>query len=83
MDPGAKRDRLRVIEEKITQHQEILSLPQRFAGSRGLSRREMEIEKAMFQGGDRHGFLRALYHQGERSTPPLTPAMALAYKNTL
>uniref|UniRef100_A0A8D2M7A4 RNA binding motif protein 41 n=1 Tax=Zonotrichia albicollis TaxID=44394 RepID=A0A8D2M7A4_ZONAL len=30
----------------------------------GLSRREMEIEQALFQGTDRHSFLRALYHQG-------------------
>lgn len=83
MDPGAKRDRLRVIEEKITQHQEILSLPQRFAGSRGLSRREMEIEKAMFQGGDRHGFLRALYHQDEKIKAAQDQKLDTIYKDLL
>uniref|UniRef100_A0A8D2M331 RNA binding motif protein 41 n=1 Tax=Zonotrichia albicollis TaxID=44394 RepID=A0A8D2M331_ZONAL len=38
----------------------------------GLSRREMEIEQALFQGTDRHSFLRALYHQalpGSSSSP--------------
>lgn len=83
VNPGAKRDRLRVIEEKITQHQEILSLPQRFAGSRGLSRREMEIEKAMFQGGDRHGFLRALYHQDEKIKPAQDQKLDTIYKDLL
>ncbi|RXM95163.1 RNA-binding protein 41 [Acipenser ruthenus] len=83
VDPGAKRDRLRVIEEKITQHQEILSLPQRFAGSRGLSRREMEIEKAMFQGGDRHGFLRALYHQDEKIKAAQDQKLDTIYKDLL
>ncbi|KAM8966001.1 LOW QUALITY PROTEIN: RNA-binding protein 41 [Sarcophilus harrisii] len=63
--PEATQDRLRDIEEKISEHQRILALPQRFAGSKQLSRREMEIEKALFQGNDRHSFLRALYYQGE------------------
>ncbi|KFQ65007.1 RNA-binding protein 41, partial [Pelecanus crispus] len=36
-----------------------------FAGSKQLSRREMEIENALFQGMDRHSFLRALYHQDD------------------
>uniref|UniRef100_A0A5F8GH80 RNA binding motif protein 41 n=1 Tax=Monodelphis domestica TaxID=13616 RepID=A0A5F8GH80_MONDO len=62
--PEATQDRLRDIEEKISEHQRILALPQRFAGSKQLSRREMEIEKALFQGNDRHSFLRALYYQG-------------------
>ncbi|XP_028671824.1 RNA-binding protein 41 [Erpetoichthys calabaricus] len=61
-EPSAVDDRLRCIKEKIAQHKQLLDLPQRFAGSRGLSRREMEIEKAMFQGEDRHSFLRSLYH---------------------
>ncbi|XP_074820487.1 RNA-binding protein 41 isoform X4 [Natator depressus] len=63
--PEAMRERLRAIQEKITERQRILSLPQRFAGSKQLSRREMEIENALFQGMDRHSFLRALYHQDE------------------
>ncbi|XP_074064554.1 RNA-binding protein 41 [Macrotis lagotis] len=63
--PEATQDRLRNIEQKISEHQRILALPQRFAGSKQLSRREMEIEKALFQGNDRHSFLRALYYQGE------------------
>lgn len=63
--PEAMRERLRAIQEKITERQRILSLPQRFAGSKQLSRREMEIENALFQGTDRHSFLRALYHQDE------------------
>ncbi|XP_041076854.1 RNA-binding protein 41 isoform X2 [Polyodon spathula] len=83
VDPGAKQDRLRVIEEKITRHQEILSLPQRFSGSRGLSRREMEIEKAMFQGGDRHGFLRALYHQDEKIKDEQDQKLDTIYKDLL
>uniref|UniRef100_A0A4X2L0V9 RNA-binding protein 41 n=1 Tax=Vombatus ursinus TaxID=29139 RepID=A0A4X2L0V9_VOMUR len=62
--PEATQDRLRDIEEKILEHKRILALPQRFAGSKQLSRREMEIEKALFQGNDRHSFLRALYYQG-------------------
>ncbi|KAG2463973.1 RBM41 protein, partial [Polypterus senegalus] len=75
-EPSAVEDRLRCIKEKITQHKQLLDLPQRFAGSRGLSRREMEIEKAMFQGEDRHSFLRSLYHhdknvisEGSESSP--------------
>lgn len=62
--PEATQHRLQAIQEKITERQHILSLPQRFAGSKQLSRREMEIENALFQGTDRHSFLRALYHQG-------------------
>lgn len=38
--------------------------PHRFSASRPLSRREMEVEKALFHGNDHPGFLTALYHQG-------------------
>ncbi|XP_059833077.1 RNA-binding protein 41 [Hypanus sabinus] len=65
-DPAAVQQRLRAIEEKIEERQRLLSLPQRFAGSKQLNRREMEIEKAMFQGSDRHTFLKALYYQDEQ-----------------
>uniref|UniRef100_A0A4X2LB96 RNA-binding protein 41 n=1 Tax=Vombatus ursinus TaxID=29139 RepID=A0A4X2LB96_VOMUR len=67
--PEATQDRLRDIEEKILEHKRILALPQRFAGSKQLSRREMEIEKALFQGNDRHSFLRALYYQEAEKDP--------------
>uniref|UniRef100_A0A8C5WSJ9 RNA binding motif protein 41 n=1 Tax=Laticauda laticaudata TaxID=8630 RepID=A0A8C5WSJ9_LATLA len=67
--PEAARDRIRAIQDKIAERQRILSLPQHFAGSKSLSRREMEIEKALFQGADRHPFLRMLYRPG-------TPARA-------
>ncbi|XP_064374352.1 RNA-binding protein 41 isoform X2 [Dromaius novaehollandiae] len=63
--PEATQDRLHAIQEKMEERQRILSLPQRFAGSKQLSRREMEIENALFQGTDRHSFLRALYHQDD------------------
>ncbi|KFV78788.1 RNA-binding protein 41, partial [Struthio camelus australis] len=63
--PEATQDRLHAIHEKMEERQRILSLPQRFAGSKQLSRREMEIENALFQGTDRHSFLRALYHQDD------------------
>ncbi|RLV98395.1 hypothetical protein DV515_00010801, partial [Chloebia gouldiae] len=62
--PEATQERLDAIQEKLEERRRILALPQRFAGSKQLSRREMEIEKALFQGTDRHSFLRALYHQG-------------------
>ncbi|XP_066496332.1 RNA-binding protein 41 isoform X2 [Tiliqua scincoides] len=61
--PDAQQHRLEAIQEKIAERQRILALPQRFAGSKVLSRREMEIERALFQGTDRHAFLRGLYHQ--------------------
>ncbi|KAJ7428004.1 RNA-binding protein 41 [Willisornis vidua] len=61
--PEATQDRLHAIQEKMEERQRILALPQRFAGSKQLSRREMEIENALFQGTDRHSFLRALYHE--------------------
>ncbi|KAM6427011.1 RNA-binding protein 41 [Liasis olivaceus] len=63
--PDATRDRIRAIREKIAERQRILSLPQHFAGSKPLSRREMEIENALFQGTDRHSFLRRLYRRDE------------------
>ncbi|XP_069469149.1 RNA-binding protein 41 [Ambystoma mexicanum] len=63
--PEAVNKRLSLIEEKISEHSRILSLPQRFAGSKQLNRREMEIENALFQGEDRHSFLKALYYQDE------------------
>lgn len=59
-----KQQRLQIIKDKIEARAEILSRPQRFASSRALSRREMEIEQALFQGNDRLGFLTALYHRG-------------------
>lgn len=62
--PEAVQARLGAIQEKMAKRQHIRSLPQRFAGSKQLSRREMEIENALFQGTDRHSFLRTLYHQG-------------------
>ncbi|XP_030010563.1 RNA-binding protein 41 [Sphaeramia orbicularis] len=62
--PGARQERLQVIRDKIEARAQLLSRPQRFATSRPLSRREMEIERALFQGSDRFGFLTALYHQG-------------------
>ncbi|KAK3555143.1 hypothetical protein QTP86_009997 [Hemibagrus guttatus] len=62
--PEARDERLQVIWDKISARAELLSRPQRFSGSRALTRREMEIEKALFHGSDRSGFLSALYHQG-------------------
>ncbi|XP_078544518.1 RNA-binding protein 41 [Lissotriton helveticus] len=67
--PDAVNERLSAIEEKISEHRRILSLPQRFAGSKQLNRREMEIENALFQGADRHSFLKALYYQDEAVNP--------------
>ncbi|XP_023818424.1 RNA-binding protein 41 [Oryzias latipes] len=63
--PDAKQQRLQIIREKIEARAELLSRPQRFATSHPLSRREMEIEQALFQGSDRPGFLTALYHRDE------------------
>lgn len=62
--PGVKQQRLQAIRDKIAARAELLSRPQRFATSQPLSRREMEIEQALFQGQDRLGFLTALYHRG-------------------
>uniref|UniRef100_A0A1A7Y1K9 RNA-binding protein 41 n=1 Tax=Iconisemion striatum TaxID=60296 RepID=A0A1A7Y1K9_9TELE len=63
--PDARQQRLQVIRDKMGAREELLSRPQRFAASRPLSRREMEIERALFQGSDRQGFLSALYHRDE------------------
>lgn len=62
--PGAREQRLQVIREKMGARAKLLSRPQRFASSRPLSRREMEIERALFQGNERLAFLSALYHRG-------------------
>ncbi|ELK38630.1 RNA-binding protein 41 [Myotis davidii] len=62
--PEAIQNCLQDIEERISERQRILCLPQRFAKSKQLTRREMEIEKSLFQGADRHSFLKALYYQG-------------------
>uniref|UniRef100_A0A8C5HQ28 RNA-binding protein 41 n=1 Tax=Gouania willdenowi TaxID=441366 RepID=A0A8C5HQ28_GOUWI len=64
--PGAKEQRLQVIRDKMEARVELMSRPQRFASSRSLSRREMEIERSLFQGSDRLGFLSALYHRVRR-----------------
>ncbi|XP_069896071.1 RNA-binding protein 41 isoform X4 [Dipodomys merriami] len=63
--PEAIQNRLQDIEERISERQRILCLPQRFSKSKQLTRREMEIEKSLFQGADRHSFLKALYYQDE------------------
>ncbi|KAM4620569.1 RNA-binding protein 41 [Polymixia lowei] len=63
--PGAKQQRLQVIRDKMAARAELLSRPQRFASSRPLSRREMEIERALFPGNDRQAFLTALYHRDD------------------
>ncbi|CAO2622901.1 RNA-binding protein 41 [Lemmus lemmus] len=63
--PEAIQKRLQDIEERISERQRILCLPQRFSKSKQLTRREMEIEKSLFQGTDRHSFLKALYYQDE------------------
>lgn len=62
--PEARDERMQVIWDKMVARAELLSRPQRFSGSRALTRREMEIEKALFHGTDRSNFLTALYHQG-------------------
>ncbi|GAA6067304.1 RNA-binding protein 41, partial [Tachysurus ichikawai] len=61
--PEARDERMQVIWDKMVARAELLSRPQRFSGSRALTRREMEIEKALFHGTDRSNFLTALYHQ--------------------
>ncbi|XP_019517048.1 PREDICTED: RNA-binding protein 41 isoform X3 [Hipposideros armiger] len=61
--PEAIQNRLQDIEKRISERQRILCLPQRFAKSKQLTRREMEIENSLFQGADRHSFLKALYYQ--------------------
>ncbi|XP_064205620.1 RNA-binding protein 41 [Anguilla rostrata] len=67
--PGARRQRLQAIREKVEAREKLLSLPQRLSASRPLSRREMEIERALFHGSERLSFLSALYHQGECAVP--------------
>uniref|UniRef100_A0A8C6SVT9 RNA binding motif protein 41 n=1 Tax=Neogobius melanostomus TaxID=47308 RepID=A0A8C6SVT9_9GOBI len=64
-DPGATQQRLQQIRAKMAAHAELLSRPQRFNCSRALSRREMEIEQALYQGNDRQGYLSALFHRDE------------------
>nr|XP_044996878.1 RNA-binding protein 41 isoform X4 [Jaculus jaculus] len=61
--PEAIQNHLQDIEKRISERQRILCLPQRFSKSKQLTRREMEIEKSLFQGSDRHSFLKALYYQ--------------------
>ncbi|KAK1788084.1 hypothetical protein P4O66_016555, partial [Electrophorus voltai] len=61
--PDARDERLQVIRDKMAARAELLTRPQRFSASRALSRREMEIERALFHGNDRCSFLTALYHQ--------------------
>ncbi|KAM4544466.1 RNA-binding protein 41 [Odontesthes bonariensis] len=86
--PDAKQQRLQVIRDKIEARAELLSRPQRFAASRPLSRREMEIEQALFQGTDRLGFLAALYHrdehnqEGQQGAPSSDPLDSL-YRDVL
>ncbi|XP_055981797.1 RNA-binding protein 41 isoform X1 [Sorex fumeus] len=70
--PEAIQNRLQDIEERISERQRILCLPQRFSKSKQLTRREMEIEKSLFQGADRHSFLKALYYQGKISRSGIT-----------
>ncbi|XP_056586753.1 RNA-binding protein 41 [Triplophysa dalaica] len=65
--PEARNQRLQAIRDKMAAHAELLSQPQRFSSSRPLSRREMEIENAIFHGSDSSSFLTALYHQEEES----------------
>ncbi|XP_051732746.1 RNA-binding protein 41 isoform X2 [Ctenopharyngodon idella] len=67
VEPEARNQRLQAIQDKMVAHAELLSRPQRFSSSRPLSRREMEIEKALFHGSDRCSFLTALYHREEES----------------
>ncbi|XP_057676467.1 RNA-binding protein 41 [Corythoichthys intestinalis] len=73
--PGVKRQRLQAIRDKMAARAELLARPQRFAASQPLSRREMEIEQALFQGSDRQSFLTALYHRDENNQDsPQRPA---------
>lgn len=86
--PGAKQQRLQVIRDKIEARAALLSRPQRFATSRALTRREMEIEQALFQGNERLGFLTALYHrdednQDDQQQTTSTNLMDSLYRNVL
>ncbi|MBN3322948.1 RBM41 protein, partial [Atractosteus spatula] len=67
--PGAREERLQQVEEKLAARRALLARPQRLSASRALSRREMEIEKALFHGADRQRFLTALYHREEEPQP--------------
>ncbi|XP_026099054.1 RNA-binding protein 41-like isoform X2 [Carassius auratus] len=84
--PEVRNERLQVIRDKMAAHAELLSRPQRFSSSRPLSRREMEIEKALFQGSDRSSFLTALYHRespGSQQGATSVIAMDHFYKDFL
>ncbi|XP_063059189.1 RNA-binding protein 41 [Engraulis encrasicolus] len=88
MDPEVRSQRLQVIQDKIEARNRLLAQPQRLSASRPLSRREMEIEKALFQGTDRQGFLSALYHQeeepgSEQSGSAAPDSMHMLYKDFL
>ncbi|XP_077448268.1 RNA-binding protein 41 isoform X2 [Stigmatopora argus] len=75
--PGVKRQRLQAIRDKMAARAELLARPQRFAASQPLSRREMEIEQALFQGNDRQSFLTSLYHRDKNNQDSLQgPASA-------
>ncbi|XP_061559045.1 RNA-binding protein 41 [Phycodurus eques] len=86
--PDVKRQRLQAIQDKIAARAELLARPQRFAASQPLSRREMEIEQALFQGSERQGFLTALYHRDENNQDGLqgaasTDPVASLYRDLL
>ncbi|XP_053554916.1 RNA-binding protein 41 [Bombina bombina] len=81
-DPHAVRSRRSALEHKVAERLKLLNLPQHFAGSKKLNRREMEIERAMFQGTDRQHFLRALYHQSD-TYPTVTNLEEGCLSNTL
>ncbi|XP_068600644.1 RNA-binding protein 41 isoform X2 [Brachionichthys hirsutus] len=81
--PGAKEQRLQVIRDKMEARAELLSRPQRFTSSQPLSRREMEIERALFQGSDRLGFLAALYHRDGQQGEPSSDPMDSLYRDVL
>ncbi|XP_036379794.1 RNA-binding protein 41 [Megalops cyprinoides] len=86
--PGARHQRLQIIRDKIEAREQLLSRPQRLSASRPLSRREMEIERALFQGSDRLNFLSALYHQEDDSKssskgPSSTDPLDLLYRDVL
>ncbi|XP_072302152.1 RNA-binding protein 41 isoform X2 [Eucyclogobius newberryi] len=67
-EPNAREQRLQQVRNKMAAHSELLSRPQRFNRSRALTRREMEIEQALYQGSERPGFLCALYHRDAAET---------------
>uniref|UniRef100_A0AAV2J9J7 Uncharacterized protein n=1 Tax=Knipowitschia caucasica TaxID=637954 RepID=A0AAV2J9J7_KNICA len=65
-EPGATEQRLQQIQEKMASHTELLMRPQRFSFSRGLSRREMEVEQSLYHGSQQPGYLCALYHRDHK-----------------